>query len=220
MLASNTRKAIVLAVGLLLPAAFAGIAEYTMTGGKSTWIPMLSGLLGSVVAWPLLWWFAIRPSSEWVELFSTIITLEKRDGRTRSVAVKPFRPALVRELKVELTASDVEQAPVHLMGDATIHSLGRLRLTSQDSESLDKLPPMSYLRIGMSRSGNPSLSIAGARRSGDGFSSTDGDSKFDEGIDMVFFKHPRKAGTVDRVACVGYAFGRRLYRACLKVSVR
>ena len=113
-----------------------------------------------------------------------------------------------------------KHAPVHLVGDATIHSLGRLRLTSPGSESLNKLPPTSYLRLGMSRSGNLSLSIADARRSGGGYSITDGDSENDEGIDMVFFKDPRKAGKVNRVACVGYAFGRRLSRADLKVSVR
>ena len=101
LLVSKTRKAIVLAVGLLLPAAFAGIAEYAMTGGQSTWIPMLSGLLGAAVAWPLLWWFAVRPGDGWVELFSTVVTLEKSDGRTANVAVKPFRPASVRELKVD-----------------------------------------------------------------------------------------------------------------------
>ena len=116
MLVSKTRKAIVLAVGLLLPAACAGIAEYSMTGGESTWIPMLSSLLGAAVAWPLLWWFAIRPGDEWVELFSTIITLEKPDGRTSSVAVKPFRPASVRELRVELTVSDVETCASTLGG--------------------------------------------------------------------------------------------------------
>ena len=43
-------------ISAVVPAGIAGVAEFVMTGGESTWIPLWAALVGVIGWFGLVWW--------------------------------------------------------------------------------------------------------------------------------------------------------------------